>query len=160
MLVKVNVEDVVDKARDWDAVVADIEVVHEHQMDAGKLSDERPTRQVAEGDGSTRSRHILHEGRVLVAHVLLPVDRARRRCLCPVASGGAGAVDVAGEHLAKVEGDGDGIVDLLKFGGGPSTLGGSCSVGLGPREARGSENIVGVGRCGDSVVVVQRVAVR
>ena len=78
----------------------------------------------------------------------------------PIASGGAVAVDVADEHLTKVEGDGDSIVDLLEFCGGPSAHRGRCSVGLGPREARGSENIVGVGRCGDSVVVVQRVAVR
>ncbi len=77
----------------------------------------------------------------------------------PITSGGAVAVDVASEHLTKVERDGDSIVDQLEFCRGPSAHRGRCSVGLGPREARGSENIVGVGRCGDSVVVVQRVAI-
>ena len=77
-----------------------------------------------------------------------------------MASGGAVAVDVADEHLTRVEGDDDRIVvKRREFRGGPSAHGGRCSVGLGPREARGSENIVGVGRCGDSVVVKQRVAI-
>ena len=77
-----------------------------------------------------------------------------------MASGGAVAVDVADEHLTRVEGDDDRIVvKRREFRGGPSAHGGRCSVGLGPREACGSKSIVGVGRCGDSVVVVQRVAI-
>ena len=75
---KVNVEDVVDKARDWDAVVTDIKVVHKHEVHAGKLSKERPARGVAEGDGGAGSRSILHESCIFVAHVLLPISRARR----------------------------------------------------------------------------------
>ena len=75
---EVDVQDVVDKARDWDAVVTDIKVVHEHEVHAGKLSNERPARGVAEGDGGAGSRSVLSEGCIFVAHVLLPISRARR----------------------------------------------------------------------------------
>ena len=75
---EVDVEDVVDEARDWDAVVADIEVVHEHEVNAGKLSNERPARGVAEGNGGAGGRSVLSEGCIFVAHVLLPISRAGR----------------------------------------------------------------------------------
>ena len=48
MLVEVDVEDVADEACDRDAVVADIQVVHENEVHAGKLSDKCPARRVVE----------------------------------------------------------------------------------------------------------------
>ncbi len=113
MLVEVDVEDVVDEAIHGDAIVTHVKMVHEHEMHAGELSHERPTRGVAEDDGGARRRHILHEGRIFVAHVLLPVRGAAGTRLRPVARRSASAVDRASERLARIECGSDSAVALI-----------------------------------------------
>ena len=102
------------------AVVPDVQVVHEHEMHAGKLPDKNPASCVAEGDGGARSRRVLNEGGVFTAHVRCPIVRARGAGLCPPARRRAAAVNAPGEHLAGVKSNGDGAVELLQFRGRPS----------------------------------------
>ncbi len=117
---EVYVEDVVDEARDGDAVVTDVQMIHEHEMNARKLSDKNPACCVAEGDGGARSRRVLNKGGVFTAHVRRPILRARGAGLRPAARRRAAAVNAPGESLAGVKSNGDGAVELLQFRGRPT----------------------------------------